>query len=51
MVTYIQECHFRVILPEYQQHEVARAVQQVQCRGELAVCKAVQSKVHLQHKE
>lgn len=45
--THIQQCHLRVILPKYKQHEVAGTVQEAQGCGQLAAGKAVQGQVHL----
>lgn len=46
-VTYIQKCHFWMVLPGDDQHEVTGAVEEPQGGRQLAVCKAVESQVHL----
>lgn len=40
---YIEQSHFRMVLPTHHEHEVASAVQQLQGSGQLAISEAVQS--------
>lgn len=40
---YIEQSHFRMVLPTHHEHEVASAVQQLQGSGQLAIGEAVQS--------
>lgn len=45
--TYIQKCHFWMVLPRDDQHEVTGAVKEPQGSRQLAVCEAVKSQMHL----